>query len=197
MIINDTENLAKKAVIAKVEATTENYIQSCAAEVKDHIYVARLSDPARLGQPLLPNQLEERLKRLNANLIFEVIAENPTHKRLSVIDQRGRHAVAVYENSLMPERSIPRLREMEVPDPSWNHAKTRRTDLPKHEGSLRPGWRKISIPWGEAKRGWRTVLVRLIGAGLITVTQAEEEFGSDETPEWRQYTGKGAFTTPF
>jgi len=197
VIINDTETIEKKASWAAQEAQKENYLNLSTAEVKDHVHTARLSDPSRLGNPMWPSQLEERLKRLNANLLFEVIAENPSHKRLSVVDQRGRHIVAVYENSLMPERSIPRLREMEVPDPGWNHGKTRRLDFSQDEKALRPGWRKISIPWGESKRGWRTVLVRLIQAGVITVTQAETEFGSDETPEWRQHTGKGEFTTPF
>ena len=127
----------------------------------------------------------------------QVIDLNPSHKRLSVVDQRGKHAVVVYENSLMPERSIPRLREVEVPDTTWDHSKTRRTDFSTDRTQIRPGWRKVTIPWGEQTRGWRTVLVRLIQAGLITPTQAETEFGSDETPEWRQYTGKGEFTSPF
>ena len=195
MIVNDTERQQKTAIWTARENAKENYLQSCNKEVKDHVHTARLADPGRLGRPLFPEELETRLKRLNANLHFEVIAENPTHKRLSVIDQRGRHIVAVYENSLMPERSLPRLRTMEVPDPTFTHID--RKDMPKDPAALRPGWRTITIPWGEAKRGWRTVLVRLVGAGLITVTQAEAEFGSDETPEWRQYTGKGDFTTPF
>lgn len=195
MIINDTEHQIKTAVYDGLEKAQDGYLRSCETEVKDRIHTARLSDPARLGTPLWPSELEAKLKRLNANLLFEVIAENPTHKRLSVVDQRGKHSVAVYENSLMPERSIPRLRTVEVPDPKFTHID--RKDLPKDPDALRPGWRRVTIPWGEAKRGWRTVLVRLIGAGLITVTQAETEFGSDETPEWRQYTGKGDFTTPF
>ncbi len=197
MIINDTERQEKVARYKGRDASLEDFLRVSQDEVKDSIHVARISDPGRLGTPLWPHQLEERLKRLNANLVFEVIDLNPTHKRLSVVDQRGKQAVAVYENSLMPERSIPRLRELEVPDPSWDHSKTKRTDFSTEVTAIRPGWRKVTVPWGEAKRGWRTVLVRLIQAGLITATQAETEFGSDETPEWRQYTGKGEFTTPF
>ena len=197
MIINDTERQSKVAVFSKYEKNQENFLQVSQHEVKDSIHVARISDPGRLGTPLWPKQFEDRLTRLNANLVFEVIDLNPTHKRLSVVDQRGKHAVVVYENSLMPERSIPKLRELEVPDTGWDHSKTKRTDFAKDTAALRPGWRKVTVPWGEAKRGWRTVLVRLIQAGLITTTQAETEFGSDETPEWRQYTGKGEFTSPF
>ncbi len=198
MIVNDTERQEITAARNHRDSNMENFLHCSQEEVKDHVYTARLSDPSRLGAPMFPAEFERRLKRLNANLFFEVIAENPTHKRMSTLDQRGRHVVCVYENSLMPERSIPRIRTMEVPDVNWDHSKTKRIDFNfADEEALKPGWRKISIPWGESKRGWRTVLVRLIQAGLITVTQAETEFGADETPEWRQHTGKGEFTTPF
>ncbi len=198
MIINDTEAIARKAVLARRDATQERFMLSCNNEVKDHVHVARIKNPEeRLGRPLMPAALEERLTRLNPNLFYEVIPENPSHKRLSVIDARGKHFVCVYPNSLIPERSIARLRTMEVPDPTITGSEITRKDFSSDPEALKPGWRRITVPWGEAKRGWRTVLVRLIQAGLITATQAEQEFGSDETPEWRQYTGKGEFTSPF
>ena len=196
MIINDTERLEKVAARTVRETGQEKYLLSCNREVKDHVHVSRIANiTQRMGIPLWPKELETRLKRLNTSLMFEVIEENPTHKRMSIVDQRGKHSVCVYENSLMPERSIPKVREMEVPDPNFTHID--RKDMPKDPEALRPGWRKVLVPWGEKKRGWRTVLVRLIQAGAISVTQAETEFGADDTPEWSQHTGKGAFTTPF
>lgn len=196
MIINDEYRLAKLAVRKSVELQQEQFLLSCANEVKDHVHVPRISNPEeRMGRPLWPKQFEDRLLKLNPDFLFEVIDGNPTHKRLSILDARGKTFLAVYENSLMPERSIPRLREMEVPDPSFTHVD--RKDFPKDPDALKPGWRRILIPWGEYKRGWRTVLVRLIQSGVITPQQAEMEFGSDETPEWRQHTGKGEYTTPF
>lgn len=196
MIINDTERLEKNAASQIREAGQEKFLLSCENEVKDRIHVARIGNIGQqLGRPMLPEEFEKRLKRLNTNLEFEVIEENKTHKRMSIVDQRGKTPVCVYENSLMPERSIPRLREMEVPDPGFTHVN--RKDFDKNPNNLKPGWRKVTIPWGEKKRGWRTVLVRLIQAGVITLTQAEAEFGADTTPEWSQHTGKGAYTTPF
>jgi hypothetical protein len=196
VIILDEQAQAKKAEITRMEQGQEMFMLSCENEVKDHIHVDRIKNAEeRMGRPMWPSEFEQRLKRLNANLFFEVIEGNPSKKRLSVVDQRGKHFVAVYENSLMPERSIPRLRVMEVPEPNVTHID--RKDLSSDPEALRPGWRKITVPWGEKTRGWRTVLVRLIGNGLITVAQAENEFGSDETPEWRQHTGKGEYTTPF
>ena len=196
MIIYDTDAQIRKQEITRLEQGKEMFMLSCQNEVKDHIHVDRIKNAEeRMGRPMWPKELEARLTRLNSNLLFEVIAENPSKKRLSVVDQRGKHFIAVYENCLMPERSIPKLREMEVPEPNLTHID--RKDFSSDPEAIRPGWRKIQIPWGEKTRGWRTVLVRLIQDGLITVAQAELEFGSDETPEWRQHTGKGEFTTPF
>lgn len=196
MIINDEAALARKAQLAQRDEAKEKFLLGCNREVKDAKHVERIKNAEeRMGRPMWPSELERRLLRLNKNLYFEVIPENPSHKRLSVIDARGKHFIAVYPNSLLPERSIPRLRVMEVPDPSFTGAS--HLDLPSDPDALKPGWRRVTIPWGEAKRGWRTVLVRLIQSGLISPTAAEAEFGSDETPEWRQYTGKGEFTSPF
>lgn len=196
MIINDTETIIRKAATNQREADAERFLLSCNNEVKDHVHVPRINNAEeRMGHPMWPRELEAKLSTLNPNLVFEVIENNPTHKRLSVVDQRGKHFVAVYENSLMPERSIPRIRVMEVPDP--NFTKVDRKDFSSDPTALKPGWRRIEVPWGEAKRGWRTVLVRLIQSGLIGVVETEAIFGSDQTPEWHQYTGKGEFTSPF
>lgn len=196
MLVLDEQGQQFHAEMAALENQREKYLLSCEREVKDRIHTPRISNAEeRLGKPLMPAEFERRLSKLNSNLFFEVIPENTTHKRLSVLDQRGKHFVCVYPNSLIPERSIAKLREMEVPDPTFTHLD--RKDMPSDPTAMKPGWRKVVIPWGEAKRGWRTVLVRLIQTGLITPLQAEEEFGADQTPEWAQYTGRTGFTTPF
>lgn len=196
MIIYDTEGLAKKKELTRLEEGREMFMLGCQNEVKDHIHVDRIKNAEeRMGRPMWPKDFEEKLLKLNPNFYFEVIEGNTSKKRLSYVDARGKNFVAVYENSLMPERSIPRLKEMIVPEPKLTHID--RKDLSSDPEALKPGWRKIVIPWGEKTRGWRTVLVRLIQAGYISVAQAETEFGSDETPEWRQHTGKGEYTSPF
>lgn len=199
MIIYDEQTLARKQAITNMERSRDNYIHNCEFEVRDAPHVERMANiPARVGTPLFPSQLEGRLQKLNPNLQFEVIEGNATHKRIFVCDQRGKTSICVYENSLMPERSVAKVRVLEVPDPHFKVIDRKdMPDLTKDPKALRPGWRRIAVPWGEQTRGWRTVLVRLIQAGLITVAAAENEFGSDETPEWRQSTGKGEYTTPF
>lgn len=192
MIVNDEAAIGRKALATQREEAQEKFLLGCAREVKDHIHVDRMVNAQeRLGRPLFPAEFERRLLKLNPNLYFEVIDENPSHKRLSVLDARGKHFVAVYPNALLPERSILKFKEIDAPDPNFTGAGVSRSDLPTDPDAVKPGWRRILIPWGEHRRGWRTVLVRLIQAGLITTNQAEVEFGSDETPEWRHHTGKG------
>ncbi len=198
MIINDTETSARKSLIIQREAAQDNFMRSCANEVKDHVHVPRIQNAEeRIGRPMLPETFEAALKKMNSNLVFEVIPENTSHRRVSVVDARGKTPICCYPNSILPERSIPRLIVKEVPHPTFTGAGVHRSDFSKDPEALKPGWRRILLPWGEKRRGWRTVLVRLIQAGLISVAQAEAAFGADQTPEWHQYTGKGEFTSPF
>ncbi len=67
----------------------------------------------------------------------------------------------------------------------------------KDPGVRGPGWKRHVEPLGEKRRGWRTVLVRLVGEGVLTVSQVVKEFGNDNTPEWKQHMGYGAFTRPW
>tara|TARA_R110000868_G_scaffold153995_1_gene379980 strand:+ start:573 stop:1172 length:600 start_codon:yes stop_codon:yes gene_type:complete len=199
MILLTEEAQVRKNAITNMERGRDNYIAGCQHEVKDAPHVERMSNiPARIGTPLFPAELEKRLLKVNPHLGFEIIENNPTHKRIFITDQRGKVPICVYENSLMPERSVAKVKVLEVPDPSFSMIDRKdMPDLVKNPNALRPGWRRVAVPWGEQTRGWRTVLVRLIQIGLISTESAEKEFGSDETPEWRQGTGKGDYTTPF
>lgn len=196
MIINDTEALEKARRRKAQDEGREKFFKIAEHEVKDQIHTDRMTNvQERLGHAMFPAELERRLAKLNPNLAFEVIPHNVTHRRISIIDGRGKTPLTVFPNSLIPERSIMSYKEVEAPDPEITHLD--RKDMPRHEGELRPGWRKVQIPWREMKRGWRTVLLRLMEEKVLTLTQVENEFGADQTPEWSQHTGKGAFTTPF
>jgi hypothetical protein len=61
----------------------------------------------------------------------------------------------------------------------------------------RAGWQQHTLAWGEAVRGWRTCLVRLVQDGFLTVSQVEKEFLSDNTPEWARHTGKKSIYRPW
>lgn len=67
----------------------------------------------------------------------------------------------------------------------------------KDENAGRVGWLREVVPTGESVRGYRTCALMSVAAGVITTTQAETAFGSDNTPEWKQHTGKGPLTRPW
>lgn len=180
----------------------------------------------QLGRGLTNVQLEARLKKLNPSLTFEDHPHIKDKRLAYVIDSRGKTFLFPFEKGLMPEHTIFNIREKIVPDMDFIDNPNRsisRADLPKHEyhgkplteitsveeaeaqakeggfvfDGVPPGYKKVKVIGSEAKRGWRTVLLRLIQAGLITVYQAETEFGADNRPEWQGHTGKSGVQTPW
>jgi hypothetical protein len=108
-----------------------------------------------------------------------------------------------YERGWTPEHSIMMLVEKEIADVDVlsRRKSISRADLPKSEyirgegfvfdpTVTRPGFRKIKQVGREVTRGWRTVLIRLLVQGVITLTDVERVFGSDNTPNWAMHTGK-------
>jgi hypothetical protein len=133
----------------------------------------------------------------------------------------------VYPTGVLPERSIWRECDEWVPDPSyvptpgdvdqndweWVPLKGHETQFitdplrpgagkhghwqRKAEDKGRAGWKKLKHAWGEKQRGWRTVLLQLVKLHLLTVQQVEDEFLSDNTPEWARHTGKQNIFRPW
>jgi hypothetical protein len=123
----------------------------------------------------------------------------------------------------MPERSIWRIEEEEVPDEMLSGSVDHSFKVPhvsdygasewlpiegfEHlwesdgrgigrwkqiDPNIKPGWTKRKQRWGEAIRGWRTILVRGVQMRLWTPWQVETEFSVAQSPEWHRYMGKGA-----
>jgi|SRR5579883_2784268 len=165
----------------------------------------------QFGQKLSATELETKLKKINPNLIFETIVENPGHKRLSELRRGEKVIICTYPNGIIPEHSFMRVKEEVVQDMNFYNSTTAtfhldRKDLPKHEfvegegikwDGLPLGFKKVLIPWGEYLRGWRTVLIRLVEAGAATPTQVEKIFGSDNRPEWAAHMGKQNIELPW
>lgn len=104
---------------------------------------------------------------------------------------------------LMDGLGIPYVRSTEGSNPSWSEVKDTNhwwlyfELVRKDENSGRAGWIKEVVPVGESVRGYRTCALMCVAAGVITAQQAEKAFGSDNTPEWKQHTGKGPITRPW
>lgn len=167
----------------------------------------------QLGKQMWPVELEARLKKLNPNLHFEVNQFNPSMKALfHVRPGEGKVFVCAYHNSIMPEHSIVRVKEELVQDFNFvrgdlPHFHLDRKDMPKvdrnEDGSVEwgeqipLGFKKVLIPWGEFRRGWRTVAIKIVEARLATPQQVENVFGTDDRPEWASHMGKKSLILPW
>lgn len=56
--------------------------------------------------------------------------------------------------------------------------------------SEQPGWQHVNVPWGEARRGWRTTLAQLVEQRLTTPTRVESLVGSSSRQDWAARMGK-------
>lgn len=190
--VRDTDNVKRTQWALEIEKQKQNKIQWAKEQEADCVFIEdNKLDPSnvqrQMGKPLTPNQLEEKLIKLNPNLHFEVNPFNPKMKALYLLNGTEKDYICSYHNELMPEHSIVKVKKELV----WDHKQTEKA-IPRPEtgtyewvdGKMvfdntkpRPGWKIIKKPYGELKRGWRTVLLKLVLRNLITVQQAETEFG--------------------
>ncbi len=155
----------------------------------------------QLGRTFTHEEFDRRLQAMDRRLHTEAHPTNKTKRCLYVLDRRGKTFICAYESGIMPEHSIFSVKTKEVWDGKTHHINKK--DLPKcditPEGIVwhgpTPGMEHVDVPWNEIRRGWRTVLVRLVEERLATPTQVESAFGSDNRPEWRKHLGKGRENT--
>lgn len=157
----------------------------------------------QLGHALTHEQLEARLQKLIPQLKFEYSEFNSTKRRAYLELDGEKVTVCAYEaapeGTPMPERSVIFVKDTILPDPSVK--KVSRQDLPKYhqlpDGSFKfegppLGTKTILEPYGEAVRGWRTVLLYCVIAGLVSPAAVEAEFGADNTANWAYHLKKRA-----
>lgn len=202
----DTESLSRQRTISAREKH-EQQVRDWIREQQNNVVVINDFDlsPAnaerQVGQAMFANKMEERLKRLNANLLFEVNPFNSGKKALYHIQSGQKIFICAYENGVMPEHSIMSVKEQEDIHTDFVGAKRHinRKDLPGYkisdgdvtwEGGVTPGFHKRQVIWHEAIRGWRTVLIKLVQHKLASPAQVEALFGIDGRPEWASKMGK-------
>jgi len=232
MLVKDSEKVQQHVVQNAIEAHKQERLDWLKNQLEDSVYVGNLdSDPtnfaSRLGRPMNDYELEQKLKKLEPNLIFEDVEPasggRPRHKRMLIRQGAGAKHLLIYEKGTMPERSWMQPVIQEHPNPDlFNPNKPMRLDrkdLTKHEiipaefdaaGNLTRepdvifddtvpllGIQRTVRPWAERIRGWRTILGILVSAGVISPTQAESFFGIDHTPEWAAKMGRRVNTRPW
>lgn len=211
--VHDSETRLRDAIITpqrRHEAQVEEMLR---AEAQNCVYVrdgevAPADAGRQLGTPLTSADVEARLAK-----ILEpgfVCVDHPWNETKKLVVRRlpsgTQETICVYERGLMPEHSIMRIKVEEIRDVDQKHLS--RADLPKYEisptGEIiwdptkpKPGWKRVERLWGEKVRGWRTLLIRLIQARAISLSDAEKYFGSDNRPQWAANTGKQQLLLPW
>lgn len=206
LVIKDTDALIKDRRDAKLKKHLEEKQKWMEEQLKHCVFLENeKEDPSniqqQLGEMMTGPELERRLKLLIPNIHFEFNPFNPLMKALYHTKNGQKEYLGAYHADIMPEHSIIKIKKEIVWDQDYNEP-LKRSELPKHkwvEGKgyvfegIPPGWKEVSIPWGELKRGWRTILIKLVKEGLLTVTQAES-FGNPSSTfgqrAWAYHLGK-------
>jgi hypothetical protein len=194
----------------RVEKQKQDLLKYIAEEESHLIYVEdRLIDPTdnmkQMGHSMTSWELEQRLaKILPSNCFFKDNPFNITKKAIMRVKSLTElETIVPYERGIMPEHSVMQLVERELPDRDViNRTKSiTRKDLGKYEfvpgvgfvfddTTVRPGFKRVKQIGREIKRGWRTVLLKLLGERLITISDIERYFSHGTTAEWAKFTGR-------
>lgn len=186
------EQKREKALEARQRELAE-FIRSNTVTVEDDAGKNVSDLLSRLGKPLTAEKVIEKLKKCNSRLYFERSRAYPNMYGVYLRNPEGRVHVTPdgdvviithlfgMEAGIMPEFSVLHRTNMKVPNSELigNRTPTRDVD-----------WKEIET-FADETRGWRTVLVRLLHAGLITSADVDRHFGwnpSVESRKWKEQT---------
>jgi len=140
---------------------------------------------AQLGKPMPSQDVIAKLKLCNPRLIF---IKHPTYELYGIyvkklernltgsLEERQIHVCGM-ESGIMPEFSVLHKTTKNVPDPELLGNKTPTREV---------NWKQVPTFLAET-RGWRTVLVRLLKAGLISEGQVRQYFGWEPSRQSRKW----------
>jgi len=148
---------------------------------------------AQMGRPLASSEVQRRLHLCNPSLIF---IRAPLHPELTGIyierDEKlatggmakRRIHICGMESGIMPEFSVRHCTMKRVPNPEVVAGGGK--EVPRDAVK----WMEVPTFYAET-RGWRTVLLRLLHAKLITMFHVEHYFGwtpSRDSENWQRQT---------
>lgn len=192
--------------------------------LKDGTAGTRVDPLHQWGRQMSHTELESKiLPYLPSSFGFDDHPGKANTRWLYQIVNGERVYITAYGKGFIPERSIhwskdvirpvsglykKRLREVGGVTLSGRDMpsleKVRNSDAPggfeykaKDENALMPGWRRDFEVGPEKIRGWRTVVIYLKNAGVLSPEIAEQLFGADDTPEWAGHIGKAKVSTPW
>jgi hypothetical protein len=169
----------------------------------------------QLGNSKMPHEFEALLKKLKMPKVH--VAVNTIRPWMNWLyfvapDGTRQYISAWHKDEVMPEYSLIAPKWEWVYDRkaltkvhSYGLGHMDRKDMPKPDGfdpvkklylyndnNPRPGWKRVRKGGRELRRGWRTVLVQLIGDGYTTIDKVERLVGGSDRRAWAAHTGRDA-----
>jgi len=166
-----------------------------------------------LGQGMDSEVFLKRLQKLRPGFRMITYPLNNTKRGLFYQQPNGDlEFLMPVENGFTPEHSISEVRyeeerDFSVGDP-FGGPKIERADVMKqayldengewqfHDRTQGLGWKRTPMRGKEIKRGWRTVLLRLIQNNWLRESEVEKEFGADNTNQWAGALGRTKLIVP-
>ncbi len=187
MLVLDTSTQKDWQKAAKAQADAAARQKALDDEIKSNITSVNIEDEqdctslvARMGTPLPTGEVERRLKLCNPNLIFERSLADPKYVGLCFEKdertpaggwaKRKVHLFTFSSTDIMPEKEVAHVAMKKVPNPDFVAA----TSGQKIDREV---VRWIEVPTlVDLTRGWRTVVLRLLKAELITRGDVDRHF---------------------
>lgn len=218
--VRDSENVKRDNYLKSVQKQKQDKIDWLKEQNADSVfveeeYISPANSERQLGKVMNTLDFEKKIKSLVPNLHFETNPHNQVMKALYILRNGAKHYLGAYHAGFMPEHSIVKIKEELQWDPEATKTPLNRADLPKsewvpgkglvwEEGVVRPGWKKVKKPAGELKRGWRTILIKLVNENLLSPLTVDVNFGEPSSlfgkKAWAFHSGKRAdkeFIVPF
>lgn len=174
------EGFREESISSRQRVLAENLEKAALSVADDGVYDVSVA-AAQLGRPMTSETVQSKLKQCNSHLHFERSISHP--ELTGIYLRQGGKTVHIcgMESGIMPEFSVLHKKKIKVPN----------QDL---FGSTNPtreiDWNKTDT-FASETRGWRTVLIRLLHAGLITRGDVERHFGwtpSRDSQKWADQT---------
>ena len=203
MIIRDEARQFSDSFYAAVDEDNDR-VRTSLNQYAHAVLIGKDHDPTnilhRMGKALPATELKTKLESLSHYVKVERHPEKAHMLVVYIVRSSSKTYVSAFEDGMVPERTLIDTKTVTDVDPAslrpdWKPGKfdaplvDRNGIIQIDENAMRPGLTQYTIPWHIQKMGYRTILLRLLEKGVVTMAKVEETFGNDNTPEWAAKTG--------
>jgi hypothetical protein len=174
--IIDTERKTRNKRTDQVKATQHRGLTGVANEMRDAHLIGSVTDLKKQhGAAMTATAFTDRVRKLNHDLVCKPHPSQPGFCNMYLALPDGSHMHLMPMEDWMPEWSVMETRDVRTPTDGFTSY-----------------WIEAKTLGMESKRGWRTVLARLVQQHLVPLDAVEREFGAGNRRSWAALVGKTA-----